>query len=181
MDLDTALVDSHGGAVECRAVSILSGDSSLAGFCKGALEGPPLLAPEELMRYLLITLLLFVNTVQAAPVPRERQQTEQTQFREADLYGTWMFEWGIILDTGFITFYKDGTFFYKHDVNGPICHCGTWTITNDVLELVDFTWTPSINSLGCPNTYLHALRWTGHGQFAATGFSKLRFSNHCAD
>jgi hypothetical protein len=86
------------------------------------------------MRYLLIALLLFVNTVQAAPVPRERQQTEQTQFREADLYGTWMFEWGIILDTGFITFYKDGTFFYKHDVNGPICHCGTWTITNDVLN-----------------------------------------------
>lgn len=75
------------------------------------------------MRYVL-SLLLFVNTATAAPVP---PQPPPKQLTDADVIGTWEYTWGSMRG-GEITFFADGSYRGRHHLNNPCYYHGIWWI-----------------------------------------------------
>src|ERR1700761_117327 len=75
------------------------------------------------MRYIL-SLLLFVNTATAAPVP---PQPPPKQLAEADVLGTWEYTWGAMRG-GEIQFFADRTYRGRHQLNSPCYYHGIWWI-----------------------------------------------------
>lgn len=101
------------------------------------------------MRYLL-ALVLFVNTLVAAPAPKSPPTPPVPDL--CPLCGTWTLDWWG-MKGGVVHFQTGGYFWYQHNPTGPGFYYGQWQLDKNKLTMQEWyvngqgerIWTSTLN------------------------------------